>query len=56
MVLVASLVFGAAESLSYRAQQFGSIPSPIIMMMPYLITIVALLLRRERRRKAAVQA
>ncbi len=55
MVLVASLVFGAAESLSYRAQQFGSIPSPIIMMMPYLITIVALLLRRERRRKAAVQ-
>lgn len=56
MVLVASLVFGTAESLSYRAQQFGSIPSPIIMMMPYLITIVALLLRRERRRKAAVQA
>ena len=56
MVLVASLVFGAAESLSSRAQQFGSIPSPIIMMMPYLITIVALLLRRERRRKAAVQA
>ena len=56
MVLVASLVFGAAESLSYRAQQFGSIPSPIIMMMPYLITSVALLLRRERRRKAAVQA
>lgn len=55
MVLVASLVFGAAESLSYRAQQFGSIPSPIIMMMPYLITIVALLLRRERRRKAAVK-
>lgn len=52
MVLIASLIFGAAETVSYRAQQFGNIPSSIVMMMPYVITIIALLVRRgDRRRK-----
>lgn len=50
-VLVASLVFGFAEALSYRVQQFGNLPSPIVMMMPYLITIIALLVRTEQFRK-----
>ena len=52
MVLVASLVFGAAEAFSYRAQQFGDIPSSIVMMIPYLITIIALMIRRSGKKKA----
>lgn len=50
-VLFASLVFGFAEALSYRVQQFGNLPSPIVMMMPYIITIFALLIRTEQFKK-----
>ena len=59
MVLLASLIFGAAETFSYRAQQFGNIPSSIVMMMPYVITIIALLVRRadtKKRRRPACRA
>lgn len=52
-VLFASIVFGFAEALSYRVQQFGNIPSPIVMMMPYIITIIALLIRTEQFKKEA---
>lgn len=48
-VLIASLIFGAAEAFSYRVQQFGNIPSSLVMMMPYIITIFALLARIEGR-------
>lgn len=50
-VLMASLIFGAAEAFSYRVQQFGNIPSSLVMMMPYIITIFALLVRMEGRGK-----
>jgi simple sugar transport system permease protein len=44
-VLIASLIFGFAESLGYRIQQYSSIPSPLVMMLPYVITVIALMFR-----------
>lgn len=51
-VLIASIIFGFAEALSYRVQLFGDIPSPIVMMMPYVITIIALLVRADKFKRA----
>lgn len=47
-VFLASFIFGFAESLSYRVQLFGNIPSSIVMMLPYIITILALVLRSDK--------
>ncbi len=38
---VACIIFAMAEALSYRAQALG-IPSHIVSMMPYIVTIIAL--------------
>lgn len=54
MVLVASLVFGLAETLAYRAQQFG-LPSPLVLTVPYTITLVALIVRNVKIRKNALK-
>lgn len=38
---IACIIFAMAEALSYRAQALG-IPSHIVSMMPYVVTIIAL--------------
>ena len=43
-VMVASLVFGLAETVTYRAQQIG-FPGPLVLTVPYIITILALIIR-----------
>lgn len=40
--LVAALVFGSAESLSFRVVEGGVIPYQFIKMIPYILTIVVL--------------
>ncbi|QCJ44685.1 ABC transporter permease [Bacillus sp. S3] len=50
IVFVASGIFGFAESISLRAQQFG-FPSSLVLMMPYIITILALSIRYKRVKK-----
>ena len=41
-IVIASLLFGVAESLSNYSQGFLSLPPEIIMAFPYIISIVAL--------------
>jgi len=41
--LVATLVFGLAEALSVRLQRFG-LPSQLVLMLPYVATVVILTL------------
>ncbi|MDD3400237.1 MAG: ABC transporter permease [Eubacteriales bacterium] len=43
-VMIASLVFGLAETVTYRAQQIG-FPGPLVLTVPYIITILALIIR-----------
>jgi ABC-type uncharacterized transport system permease subunit len=43
-VLVASLLFGIAEALTFRVQRLG-VPPSLVLMLPYILTIYALLLR-----------
>jgi len=51
--LVATLVFGFADALAIRLQQFG-LPSQIVLMLPYVATLVVLILSAlQRKRKAA---
>jgi len=45
--LIASMVFGLAETFTYRVQQMG-IPGPLVLTVPYLITILALITRSVR--------
>lgn len=53
-VMVACLIFGAAESLQYRLQAANiGIPYQFLMMLPYLITIVALCVYKRRSNKPA---
>lgn len=49
MVFVASGIFGFAESIGLRTQQFG-IPSSIVLMLPYVITVIALVIRSRQRK------
>ncbi len=53
--LVACLVFGFADALAVRLQQFG-FPSQIVLMLPYISTLLVLLgsaINSERRKKKA---
>ena len=57
--LVATLVFGFADALAIRLQQFG-LPSQLVLMLPYIATLVVLILsalqrRRQERQKASRQ-
>lgn len=52
--LIACLVFGFADALALRLQQFG-LPSQVVLMLPYISTLVVLLgsaIANERKRKA----
>jgi ABC-type uncharacterized transport system permease subunit len=44
LVLVASLLFGVAEALTFRVQRLG-VPPSLVLMLPYVLTIYALLFR-----------
>lgn len=53
-VLIAGLIFGAAESLQYRLQASGSaIPYQFLLMLPYLITVLALCVYRKKTNRPA---
>jgi len=52
--MIACLVFGFADALALRLQQFG-LPSQIVLMLPYVSTLVVLLgsaIADERKKKA----
>ncbi|MEG1994723.1 MAG: ABC transporter permease, partial [Oscillospiraceae bacterium] len=56
-VMIASLVFGAGESLQYRLQALNTgIPYQFLVMLPYLITVVAICLLVRKSRKPASSA
>jgi simple sugar transport system permease protein len=53
--LVATLIFGFADALAIRLQQFG-LPSQIVLMLPYVATLVVLVASAvQRSRKAKVK-
>ena len=43
-VMIAALVFGLADTLSTKVQGNG-IPSSLVLMLPYIVTIIALIVR-----------
>jgi ABC-type uncharacterized transport system permease subunit len=52
--LVACLVFGFADALAIRLQQFG-LPSQVVLMLPYISTLIVLLasaMSDERKKKS----
>ena len=51
LVMLASFIFGLAENLSYLLQG-AAIPSQIILMAPYLCTILALIFRNFNLKKS----
>jgi len=53
--LIACLIFGFADAFALRLQQFG-LPSQIVLMLPYIVTIIALggsAIRNEMRKRNA---
>jgi len=53
--LVACLIFGFADALALRLQQFG-LPSQIVLMLPYIVTLLVLggsAIRQETRKRIA---
>jgi len=53
--LIACLIFGFADALAVRLQQFG-LPSQIVLMLPYVSTLIVLLfsaISDERKKKTA---
>jgi len=53
--LIACLIFGFADALAVRLQQFG-LPSQIVLMLPYISTLIVLLfsaISDERKKKKA---
>jgi len=54
--MIAGLIFGFADALAVRLQQFG-LPSQIVVMLPYLMTVIVLFISAvvaERRKKSLV--
>jgi len=52
--MIACLIFGFADALAVRLQQFG-LPSQVVLMLPYLMTVIVLFLSAvvaERRKKS----
>lgn len=54
-VAFAAYLFGVATAAAYRVQNFG-LPNEIVLMLPYVATLLALLWRAWRRRVAAAKA
>ncbi|MDQ2624177.1 MAG: ABC transporter permease [Actinomycetota bacterium] len=54
-VAFAAYLFGIATAVAYRVQNFG-LPNEIVLMLPYVATLLALLWRAWRRRIAAARA
>lgn len=54
-VAFAAYLFGIATAVAYRVQNFG-VPNEIVLMLPYVATLLALLWRAWRRRIAAARA
>lgn len=55
--LMACLVFGFADALAIRLQQFG-LPSQVVLMLPYLMTLIVLFISAivsERRKKSKMK-
>jgi simple sugar transport system permease protein len=55
--MVACLIFGLADALAVRLQQFG-LPSQVVLLLPYLMTLIVLFVSAviaERRKKASLQ-
>ena len=52
---IACIIFAMAEALSYRAQALG-IPSHLVSMMPYVVTIVALCIQGNAAHKKKLTA
>ncbi|HEY80400.1 MAG TPA: ABC transporter permease [Caldilineae bacterium] len=52
--LVACLIFGFADALAIRLQQFG-LPSQLVLMLPYVATLVVLILSAIQRSRKAEQ-
>ncbi|MFR4990121.1 ABC transporter permease [Anaerotruncus colihominis] len=52
IVMIASFLFGLAETVTYRAQQTG-LPGPLVLTVPYVVTLIALIVRSRRRKPAA---
>jgi ABC-type uncharacterized transport system permease subunit len=55
---VAALIFGFTDALAIRLQQFG-LPSQIVLMLPYITTLVVLVfsaIRQQRRATATLAA
>ncbi len=50
--LIAALVFGLADALSVRLQRFG-FPSQLVLMLPYVSTVLILTLSSMQRRRLA---
>lgn len=45
-VLAVCIVYALAESIAIRSQNFG-VPSPLVSMLPYILTILALFVRKD---------
>jgi simple sugar transport system permease protein len=54
--MIATLIFGFADALAIRLQQFG-LPSQIVLMLPYIATLVVLIVSaiQQERKKAHAQ-
>ena len=50
IVMIACFVFGLSETLAYRFQQSG-VPVPLVLTIPYVITVIALIIRNVRIKK-----
>jgi simple sugar transport system permease protein len=48
--LIGAVLFGMADALQFRIQTLGSqeMPYELLLMLPYLLTLVALLLGNQR--------
>ena len=62
LILAVCLVFGLADSIGARLQPMG-VPSKIILLMPYVVTVVVLAIsliiekkRRDARKSSLVNA
>ena len=51
-ILLASLLFGAADALSTSLQRFR-IPSEFVQMLPYIVTVIGLIIYAKRRSGAS---
>lgn len=55
--LMACLIFGFADALAVRLQQFG-LPSQVVLMLPYIMTVIVLFISAiiaERRKKSSLK-